>query len=64
MLPRSHDAPAAIKHISNEAVKAIRRPSMNGPEINWGKRVLPVMVAALEAGSEPRTGPSNVLIGL
>jgi len=40
--PRSQEATAAIRHISEEAMNAMRRPWMKGPEMSWGKKWLPV----------------------
>jgi hypothetical protein len=38
-----------------EKVKAIFSPCMNGLEIRWGKKLLPVMLAALARGRPLRT---------
>src|SRR5205085_3241185 len=44
LVPRIHDAHAAMRHMSSDAVKAMRRPCRKGPAMRWGKNVLPVRV--------------------
>src|SRR3954447_12166328 len=64
-LPRIHDAPAAIRHMTIAAEKAICSPSMNGPEINSGKKLLPVIVLACSGVRVSRTSAgTSFSIGL
>src|SRR5207237_5723023 len=44
--PRSHDAAAAMMHMISDAVNAMRRPWIKGPEMSCGKNALPVRCAA------------------
>ena len=50
LIPRIHEAAAATSIRTTDAENTMRRPWTKGPEMSWGKNVLPVMKLALAAG--------------
>jgi hypothetical protein len=62
--PRNQEAPAATNIATMAKSKAACNPLVKGAAIRRGKKLCPVRVAALDAGSVLRVGPSRVSMGL